>query len=237
MAYDVVNFCEFYSTPLGQVAGHQIQRCIHHIWPDLTGQNVLGIGYALPYLDFYLKPSECVFAFMPAQRGVVLWPDSGPSRIALIGEGSLPLPDQSVDRILMIHTLEHTERPRQLLREAWRVLRGQGRLLVIVPNRRSMWAHLESTPFGHGQPYTMTQLTTLLKSNLFMPVSTKRSLYMVPSQSRLMMACAPFLDQIGNQTLQKFSGIVCVEAMKQVYAGTPVRLRRQHSRAPSLAGV
>lgn len=237
MAYDVVNFCEFYSTPLGQVAGHQIQRCIHHIWPDLTGQNVLGIGYALPYLDFYLKPSECVFAFMPAQRGVVLWPDSGPSRIALIEEGSLPLPDQSVDRILMIHTLEHTERPRQLLREAWRVLRGQGRLLVIVPNRRSMWAHLESTPFGHGQPYTMTQLTTLLKSNLFMPVSTKRSLYMVPSQSRLMMACAPFLDQIGNQTLQKFSGIVCVEAMKQVYAGTPVRLRRQHSRAPSLVGV
>lgn len=236
MAYDVVNFCEFYSTPLGQAAGHRIQACIHDIWPNLSEQNVLGLGYAIPYLDFYLKPSECVFSLMAAQRGVVLWPEVGPSRIALIEEGSLPLPDQSVDRILMIHTLEHTEQPRQLLREAWRVLSGQGRLLIIVPNRRSMWAHLDSTPFGHGQPYTMTQLTTLLKTNLFTPVSTKRALYMVPSQSRLMMACAPFFDKVGNQILQKFSGIVCVEAMKQVYAGTPIRMRK-HAPSTSLVGV
>jgi SAM-dependent methyltransferase len=236
MAYDVVNFCEFYSTPLGQAAGHQIQACIHDMWPDLSNQTILGLGYALPYLDFYLKPSECVFSLMPAQRGVVLWPDVGPSRIALMEEGSLPLPDQSIDRILMIHNLEHTEQPRQLLREAWRVLSGQGRLLIIVPNRRSIWAHKDSTPFGHGQPYTMTQLTTLLKNNLFTPVSTKRALYMFPSQSRLMMACAPFLDKVGKQVLQKFSGIVCVEAMKQVYAGTPVHVRKK-AHSTSLVGV
>jgi len=236
MGYDVVNFCEFYSTPLGQAAGHQIQGCIHHIWPNLAHQRILGLGYALPYLDFYLKPSECIFAFMPAQRGVVLWPSIGPSRIALIEEGNFPLPDQSVDRILMVHTLEHTEQPRQLLREAWRVLTGQGRLLVIVPNRRSMWAHLDSTPFGHGRPYTMTQLTTFLKDNLFTPICTKRALHMVPSQSQLMMACAPFLDKIGDRALQKFSGIVCVEAMKQVYAGTPVRTRK-NAPSTSLVGV
>ena len=236
MVYDVVNFSEFYSTPLGQVAGNQIQSCIQEMWPDLTGQNILGLGYALPYLDFYLKPSESVIALMPAQRGVILWPQHGPARIALSEEGNLPLPDQSIDRILMIHTLEHTGHPRQLLREAWRVLNGQGRLLVVVPNRRSIWAHLDSTPFGHGQPYTMTQLTTLLKSNLFTPVSQKRALYMFPSQSRLMMACAPFLDSIGKQVLQKFSGIVCVEAMKQVYAGTPI-LARKRSPSTSLVGV
>jgi len=236
MVYDVVNFCEFYATPLGQAAGHQIQKCINQIWPDLIGQQVLGIGYAFPYLDFYLNPSERVFAFMTAQHGAILWPELGPSHTALIEEGCLPLPDQSIDRILMIHTLEHAEQPRQLLREVWRVLKGQGHLLVIVPNRRSMWAHLDSTPFGHGQPYTMTQLTTLLKSNLFTPTSTKRALYMIPSQSRFMMACSPFLDKIGNQALQKFSGIVCVEAMKQIYVGTPVRARKK-LRITSLVGV
>lgn len=236
MAYDVVNFCEFYSTPLGQAAGHRIQDCIHEVWPNLTGQQILGLGYSVPYLDFYVTPSECVFAVMPAQLGVVLWPEQGPSRIVMSEDGSLPLPDQSVDRILMIHSLEHTDQPRQLLREAWRVLNGQGRLLVIVPNRRSMWAHLDSTPFGHGQPYTMTQLTTLLKSNLFTPISTKRALYLAPSQSRLIMGCAPFLDKIGNQILQKFSGIVCVEAMKQVYAGTPIRARKQ-ARRTTLVGA
>ena len=236
MAYDVVNLCEFYATPLGQAAGHQIQECINQIWSDLTGQQVLGIGFPCPYLDFYLKPSEAIFAFMSAQHGAILWPDSGPSHIALVEEGCLPLPNQSVDRILMIHALEHTEQPRQLLREAWRVLTGQGRLLIITPNRRSIWAHRESTPFGHGQPYTMTQLTTLLKSNLFTPVATKRALYMIPSQSRLTMACSAFLDKIGDPLLQKFSGIVCVEVIKQIYAGMPVRARKT-VRATSLAGA
>lgn len=236
MAYDVVNFCEFYSTPLGQAAGHQIQACIQEIWPDISHQTLLGLGYALPYLDFYLSPQERVFSLMTAQSGAVLWPDNGSSRIALIEEDNLPLPDQSVDRILMVHALEHTEKPRQLLREAWRVLSGQGRLLIITPNRRSIWAHKDSTPFGHGQPYTMTQLTTLLKNNLFTPIATRRALYMFPSQSRLMMACTPFLDKIGKQVLQKFSGIVCVEAMKQVYAGTPMQVRKKvHS--TSLVGA
>lgn len=236
MAHDVTHFFEFYSTPLGQAAGRQIQECIHSIWPDLTDQHVLGMGYALPYLDFYLKPSESVFAFMPAQRGVVLWPENAPSRIALIDEKNLPLPDQSIDRILMIHGLEHTEQARPLLREAWRILRGSGRLLILVPNRRSIWAHLDRTPFGYGQPYTMTQLTALLRANLFTPITSKRALYMCPSQSRLMMACAPFLDKIGPQFLQKFSGIVCVEAIKQVYAGSLLS-QSPSFRSPSLVGA
>lgn len=236
MGHDVVDFRTFYSTPLGQAAGHQIQACIHTIWPNLEGQRVLGMGYALPYLDFYQKPCESVLAFMPAQRGAIVWPDRGPSRVALVEEDNLPLLDESVDRLLMVHALEHASSVRPLLREAWRVLSGNGRLLIIVPNRRNLWAHLESTPFGYGEPYTMTQLTMLLRDNLFTPITSKRALYMFPSQSRLMMSCAPFLDKVGKQLLRKFSGIICIEAVKQIYAGTPAR-QRKSIRSPSLVGV
>ena len=236
MAHDVNDFRAFYATPLGQAAGHQIQACIRSLWPNLDGCCVLGMGYALPYLDFYLKPAESVFAFMPAQRGVMLWPDTGQSRVALVEEGSLPLPDESVDRILMIHALEHAEQVRPLLREAWRILSGNGRLLVIAPNRRSLWASLESTPFGHGEPYTLTQLTTVLRGNLFTPINFKRALYLFPSQSRVMMACTPFLDKVGQRALQKFSGVVCVEAIKQVYVGTAAG-QRKAVRGTSLVGA
>ena len=236
MGHDVSDFRAFYATPLGQAAGHQIQACIRSLWPNLDGNRVSGIGYALPYLDFYLKPAESVFAFMPAQRGVMSWPDTGPSRVALVEEDNFPLPDESVDRILMIHALEHAEQVRPLLREAWRILGGNGRLLIIAPNRRSLWASLESTPFGHGAPYTLTQLTTLLRGNLFTPINVRRALYLLPSQSRVMMACASFLDKAGNQILQKFSGIICVEAIKQVYAGT-MASQRKVVRAPSLVGA
>jgi SAM-dependent methyltransferase len=236
MRHDVNDFRAFYATPLGQAAGHQIQACIQSLWPNLDGCRVLGFGYALPYLDFYLKPLESVFAFMPAQRGVMVWPDTGQPRVALVEEHSFPLSDESVDRILMIHAIEHAEQVRPLLREAWRILNGNGRLLIIAPNRRSLWASLESSPFGHGEPYTLTQLTTVLRDNLFTPINFKRALYLFPSQSRIMMACAPFLDKVGRQVLQKFSGVICVEAIKQVYVGTLAH-ERKAARATSLVGA
>ena len=64
----------------------------------------------------------------------------------------LPLPDLSMDRIVVVHGLEYSENLRGFLREMWRVLSDGGRLLVVVPNRRSIWARADHTPFGHGHP-------------------------------------------------------------------------------------
>ena len=221
------NFGEFYSTPLGQAAGHQIQACIREAWPDLTGQSLLGLGYAMPYLDFYLEPAAPVFAFMPFQRQEVTWPDRGLSRVAFTQNDILPLSDQSIDHVLMVHALEHADQTRLFLREVWRVLTGNGRLLVVVPNRRSLWAHLETTPFGYGKPYTMTQLIHTLDDNLFTPVSYRRALYMFPGHSSWAMASKSLFETCGPKILQKFSGIVCVEAVKQVYRGTAVPLKNR----------
>jgi alpha-ketoglutarate-dependent 2,4-dichlorophenoxyacetate dioxygenase len=46
----------------------------------------------------------------------------------------------------------------------------EGRLLLIVPNRRGIWARLDSTPFGHGRPYSRGQLERLLGDALFTPL-------------------------------------------------------------------
>ena len=56
---------------------------------------------------------------------------------------------------------------RPMLREVWRILAADGRLILVVPNRLGLWARLEHTPFGHGHPFTPPQLVALLTENLF----------------------------------------------------------------------
>ena len=58
----------------------------------------------------------------------------------------------------MVHALEHAEDPRETLKEMWRVLAPNGRLVIVVPNRRGLWASFEHTPFGSGRPYSRGQL-------------------------------------------------------------------------------
>ncbi len=44
-----------------------------------------------------------------------------------------------------------------------------GRLVIVVPNRRGVWARFEHTPFGTGRPFSRGQLTELLRETNFTP--------------------------------------------------------------------
>ncbi|MBP0587884.1 class I SAM-dependent methyltransferase, partial [Mycobacterium tuberculosis] len=81
-------------------------------------------------------------------QGAASWPPAEASSTALVFEEDLPLPDSAVDRILMVHALEHAEDPRETLKEMWRALAPNGRLVIVVPNRRGLWARFEHTPLG-----------------------------------------------------------------------------------------
>src|ERR1700676_4817985 len=129
MYRDVVDLREFYQTSLGQVALRQLKRRIREFWPDLSGQSVLGIGYATPYLRPFLGEARRVVGVMPAAQGVVFWPPEGPGMVTLSEESNLPFDDLSFDRVLVMHCLEATEHSRQMLREIWRVLAGGGRMM------------------------------------------------------------------------------------------------------------
>ena len=172
MYTDVVDLRDFYETSLGQVATRMLRRRLRQIWPDVAGLRLIGLGYASPYLRPFLGEAERVLAFMPAAQGVLHWPKEGPNTTTLVDEAELPLQDSSIDRILLVHALECSEQVRPLLAECWRVLAGGGRLLVMVPNRRGIWARLDRTPFGAGHPYTTAQLSKLLRDAAFTPVGS-----------------------------------------------------------------
>ena len=226
---DVVDLRDFYVSTLGQVARRMVRRRLRELWPDVTGQNVLGRGYAVPYLNGFREEAERVLAAMPAGQGVLHWPPDEAGLTTLIDELELPFPDLSMDRVLLIHALECAEQVRPLMREIWRVLSGSGRLLVVVPNRRGIWARLERTPFGHGLPYTPGQLSRVLRDNLFTPLESHPALFVPPVHSRMVLSSAPAWEQIGRRIFTTFSGVVMTEAVKQIYAAeaTPTANRRR----------
>src|SRR6202000_2231337 len=134
MTIDVIDLRDFYSQRLGIVARQLINRGIRAHWPNAEGQRVLGLGYPTPYLGLFREDSERCFAFMPARQGVLKWPTARPTLATLVDEMSLPLPDSAVDRILLVHALEMSDDPDNLLREVWRVLGARRRETDILPN-------------------------------------------------------------------------------------------------------
>ena len=228
MFIDVVDLRDFYQTRLGQVARRQLRARIRKVWPDLAGMRVLGLGYATPYLRPFVGEAERVFALMPAGQGVLAWPPGDRSLVALADEGELPLQDYSIDRVLMVHGLEFSERSRALLTEVWRVLAGGGRLLVLVPNRRSLWAMNSATPFGQGSPYSQAQLSRLLRDAQFTPERTDAALFVPPMpRSRMILRSAGALERLGARWFNRFGGVVMIEATKQLYRPAAERAEKR----------
>ncbi len=162
--------------------------------------------------------AERVLALMPAGQGVMHWPDGAPNLAVLAEEHALPLPDRSIDRLILVHCLEGSAQVRPFLRECWRVLADGGRLLVVVTNRRGLWARAESTPFAQGRPYSMGQITRLLRDNLFVPLQSGTALFVPPVWWWFFAGWAPTLERLGARWFPTFAGAVIVEAEKQIYA-------------------
>lgn len=222
MYQDIVDLRSFYSSPLGQVTRRLINRAIRRRWPDAHGLRVAGLGYATPYLGIFRHEGERTFAFMPATQGVVKWPTRLPTLSSLVYETQLPLQDASIDRVLAVHALEATHHATETLQEIWRVLTGGGRLLLVVPNRRGVWARMDNTPFGYGRPYSKSQLVELLRNALFTPVAWDEALWMPPFSATTLLRTAVAWERMGKSLSLPFAGLHIVEATKQVWrpAGT-----------------
>ena len=218
MASDVIDLRDFYRDTIGQVARRMIRRAIQRVWPDLRGMRLLGIGYATPFLSALMSDTERTVAVMPATLGVLRWPTEGGNRVTLAEEGELPFADYSIDRVLLVHALETSEEVRGLLKEIWRVLAGGGRVLIVAPNRRGIWARLDRTPFGSGRPYTLSQLSQLLRDEQFTPIGSDTALFIPPSKRRMMLRAAPAWERAGRRWFPTFAGVLLVEATKQIYA-------------------
>jgi SAM-dependent methyltransferase len=244
MSLDIVDLRNFYSQSLGKAARRFVGYGIRRRWNDVQNLRVLGVGYPTPYLGLFHEQAERCLAFMPSAQGVVQWPSAKPGLTALVDETELPLVDAAVDRVLLIHAVEATRDAGALLREIWRVLAGDGRLMAIVPNRRGLWARMDTTPFGYGRPYSRAQITQLLRETWFTPTGWGEALYVPPIGRNWFLRSARAWERTGATLSAPFAGVHIVEAKKQVYRAIPARRSRQRlvpaiepALAPSAGGA
>ncbi|MFN4090974.1 MAG: methyltransferase domain-containing protein, partial [Alphaproteobacteria bacterium] len=239
MRTDVSDLYEFYRSSLGRTAQRMLRRQVRAIWPVVTGMTVVGLGYAAPLLRPFRDEAERCIAAMPASQGVMRWPADDANCAVLAEEVELPFPDLSIDRMVLIHAVETAEELRPMMREVWRVLTGNGRIVVVVPNRRGLWARFDNNPFGSGRPYSASQLRRLMRDTLFTPLRSGAALYVPPSPRRMLLTGAEAWENIGVRWFPRFGGVVLVEATKQVYA-TPrasaaARQRVSYAAPPQVA--
>ncbi len=213
----------FYEEPIGQVARRMISRRIRLAWSDLRGQRVLGYGYALPYLRSFAGESERVVALVPPLQELA----AVDLRFVVQGEeDAWPFVDSLFDRILVVHGLECAESVRLFLRQIWRVLAPGGRLLCVVPNRASLWAQIERSPFAHGRPFSRAQLEKLMRDSMFVPERWDSALYFPPVHSRRLVRSGAAWERIGRALWPRLAGVHIVEATKSLYAiAAPEKVR------------
>jgi SAM-dependent methyltransferase len=228
MRFDIDRLQAFYGSSLGRMSLEMVARRVGALWPHADGLDVLGFGYADGLLERYRTGARRVVSASPDAQGAIRWPVEGKGLAALVEEERLPFPDALFDRIVVFHGMEEAEGPQRLLREFWRVAAPEARILIIVAHRRGLWARAESTPFGHGRPYTRSQLTRLLEEAMFTPTASARSLYAPPIGWGLITSAGDAWEKIGRFAWTGFGGVLMIEATKRLYIepGRPARVKR-----------
>ena len=224
MRRDVLELREFYAQPLGRAVRDLLSRKVGEVWGDAAGLDVLGLGYATPFLDQFASARRVVAA-MPAAQGVETWPAGEKNRACLAEDGALPFLNALFDRILIVHGLEESETAGALLREAGRVLAPSGRIIVVASARSGLWSHATKTPFGHGRPFTRGQLESLVREVDLEPVAWSQAIYVPPWTP--LARWADGFEQVGSRAWPGWAGLVLMEAVKRSYAlkAKPVRAR------------
>ncbi|MGK2284612.1 class I SAM-dependent methyltransferase [Pedomonas sp. V897] len=241
MRPSVEEMSAFYATPLGRRAVREVRCKLAPLLAQRATDRVLAVGYCGPYLDGFEGQPERLALLMPARQGVMRWPSRpgaeggapAPNRALLADETAMPFADALFDQVIVIHGLEFVDPARRLLREIWRVLAPNGRLLLVTSNRAGLWAHFERTPFGNGRPYGRGQLASLLRESLFEPLSWQTALVMPPcgwlmpleSTARTL---APNLGGVHIVLAQKTNGLVPVTP-------APAKTLRRRASAPTSA--
>ncbi len=227
---DIIDLSSFYASQLGLKTQQLIQIVLARFWPSLKGNILLGVGFPFPFFEKGQQETDRTFAFMLKNQGTLHWPHPTSNATALVEPSFLPLSDNSLDRILVVHALEVVDNPYHFLSELWRILDPGGKIIIITPNRRGIWARLDRTPFGSGQPFSRSQLKTLLRETNFSPERWTETLFMPPFENKFLLRLSPFWERLGGGLCLPFAGLHIVEASKQIYSPAFVGFTQQSKR-------
>ncbi|MGB5133363.1 MAG: methyltransferase domain-containing protein [Steroidobacteraceae bacterium] len=213
---------EWLAGPLGQMLLEQERACVGSSLECAFGLHCVQIGA-------WGEPDAFLAQARTRRTALVAMP--GTPGAALIAEPSaLALQSDSVDVMLLPHTLEFEPDPHEVLREVGRVLRGEGELLVLGFEPLSSWSLRNAftrggCPPGLKRTISESRLADWLKLLGFEVGAAERYLYAPPIRALHTGKARGWLERIGRRAWPRMSGAYLLHARKRVHSMTPVRLR------------
>ena len=124
------HFKNWIATKYGQYIIQKEGSALKKVLPDVNSHRMIQLGLA-PQLDFSLKSHHLYsFSFVPLNTNVS---NSGVSDF-----NALPLPSETIDTVFLHHVLEFSQCPHEVLKEASRVLKPSGYIVMVIFNPVSM---------------------------------------------------------------------------------------------------
>jgi len=153
---------------------------------------------------------------------------------------SLAIASDSVDAVVLPHTLEYEPDPHEILREVGRILSGEGHLIVFGFRPLSSWGvrHLfarDGFPPGLERMISEGRLKDWLKLLGFEIVDAQRYLFTLPWGSSA--NSQTFFERSGKHLWPLFAGGYAIKARKRVYTLTPIRPRWKRLRPKVVGGL
>ena len=231
MRPDVDRYISFYNTLLGKTVAQIVSDRLDTLCAFKPGDRVGFLGYGVPYSSIAEQHEAEPLLFMPGSQGAHPWKTEDGirpgCRVAMVDDGHLPLPDCSLDGIILVHALEHNSRPNRFIREVWRVLKPSGHIAIVVPNRSSSWTAFETTPFAYGRPWSRRQLTQFLQDHLFTPKAAQTALMLPPVLVPAMASLMRVIERPMRSINANFGGLLIVMADKEMAGGLTVKVREK----------
>jgi SAM-dependent methyltransferase len=144
---------DWLSSPLGRQLLHAEAQVLRGLLDDVFGLELLQLGS--------WGASRDLLSQSRTRRQTVIAPSAAKaagSEVDIVAELShLPIQTATVDAVLLPHTLEFEADPHAIVREADRVLTGEGQLIVLGFRPVSLWG-LRATASRQGYPPGLQQM-------------------------------------------------------------------------------
>lgn len=210
---EIAQLDHFYNSAVGRKVTYFLRQ---QIQPQLRLDSAidrLGFGYPFMCLPQIIPP-----VLIPSEMGALAYGASHDVMTASVSSDAWPIASEAMSQIIIAHGLEYCFDGEGCLSEANRVLASAGEIIVMVPNRRSLWVRDDSTPLGHGRPFSKSQITKLLIKTGFEIQDVRRALFLPPSFVNLPFRLAQASDKLGQYGWALFGGMIVVRATKLRYA-------------------
>jgi SAM-dependent methyltransferase len=218
---------EWHGSTLGTLLANHERHVVSQALEDVFGLQLLQIGT-------WGDPAHLLRAARTQRQAVIGIGTRGGTQVCSRAS-ELAVASDSVDAVLLPHTLEFESDPYAVLREVDRILTGEGRLMILGFNPTGPWAvrhrfSSEGFPPGLARLVSERRLREWLALLGFEVAPAQRYLRCMPWASHA-PANGAGLDGADDSGWSLLASAYLLKARKRVYTLTPVRPRWRERRS------